>query len=69
MKLGKKEETKSFYQKIVEIWKKHILEQEGEEGDNQEEYEIYFLEAKEHLKNILAFFEIEYGPEHVLTAE
>lgn len=69
LKKGKKEETKSFYQKIVEIWKKHILEQDGDEGENLEEYEIYFLEAKEHLKNILAFFEIEYGPEHALTAE
>lgn len=68
-KLGKKEETKSFYQKIVEIWKKHILEQEFDEEEQFKEYQIYYEEAKEHLKNILGFFEVEYGPEHTLTAE
>jgi tetratricopeptide (TPR) repeat protein len=68
-KQGRKEETKSFYQKIVEIWKKHILEQEFDEEEQLKEYQIYFEEAKEHLKNILGFFEVEYGPEHTLTAE
>ena len=69
LKLGKKEETKNFYQKIVEIWKKHILEQDIDEEEDMREYQIYFEEAKEHLKNILGFFEVEYGPEHSLTAE
>jgi hypothetical protein len=72
-KLYKKEETKSFYQKIVEIWKKHILEQEFTEEEQMKEYqineELYFEEAKDHLKNILGFLEVEYGPEHPLTAE
>jgi tetratricopeptide (TPR) repeat protein len=68
-KQGRKEETKSFYQKIVEIWKKHILEQEFDEEEQLKEVQIYFEEAKEHLKNILGFFEVEYGPEHTLTAE
>jgi tetratricopeptide (TPR) repeat protein len=70
---NRKEETKSFYQKIIEIWKKHILEQEFTEEEQMREYqineELYFEEAKEHLKNILGFFEVEYGPEHTLTAE
>lgn len=72
-KLGKKEETKGFYQKIVEIWKKHILEHELNEEEHEEveheNEEIYYEEAKEHLKNILSFFEVEYGPQHTLTAE
>lgn len=68
-KQGKKEETKSFYQKIVEIWKKHILENEFSEEEQTRDYQIYFEEAKEHLKHILGFFEVEYGPEHTLTAE
>lgn len=72
-KQGKKIETKSFFQKIVEIWKKHILEHEfNEEEQNEEnqiEEELLYEEAKEHLKNILGFFEVEYGPQHSLTAE
>lgn len=72
-KLGKKEETKSFYQKIVEIWKKHILENEVNEEEmpreSQIHEELYYEEAKDHLKNILGFFEVEYGPQHSLTAE
>ena len=67
-KQGKKIETKSFYQKIVEIWKKHILEHEQNE-ENQIEEELLYEEAKEHLKSILGFFEFEYGPQHSLTAE
>ena len=31
--------------------------------------DIYYEEAHEHLKNILAFFEIEFGPQDVSTAE
>jgi len=30
---------------------------------------IYYEEAHEHLKNILVTFEIEFGPQDVLTAE
>jgi len=48
---------------------KHILEQEMDEADETDDLQIYFEEAKEHLKNILGFFEVEYGPEHPLTAE
>ena len=31
--------------------------------------DIYYEEAKEHLKNMLLFFEVEYGPQSVLTAD
>lgn len=72
-KQDKNEETKSFYQKIVEIWKKHILEHDFNEDEQNEENqideELLYEEAKEHLKNILGFFEVKYGPQHSLTAE
>jgi len=49
------------------------LEQEFTEEEQMKEYqineELYFEEAKDHLKNILGFLEVEYGPEHPLTAE
>lgn len=48
---------------------KYILEQEIDEGEEISEYQILLEEAKEHLKNILGFFEAEYGPDHPLTAE
>ncbi len=60
-KQEKKEECKSFYQKIIEIWKKHIMSELEDEADPETD-EIYFDEAKEHLKNILLFFEVELGP-------
>jgi len=45
--------TKSFYVKIVEIWKKHIMKEldaEEPEEDYDENEEILYQEAIEHLK-------------------
>lgn len=71
--LGKKEETKSFYSKIIEVWKRFILEKDFKEEEGLQYTsipdEIYYEEAKKHLQNILVFFEVEYGPQHQLTAE
>jgi hypothetical protein len=55
--------------KIIEIWKKHIMADLESEEEQEETDEIYYDEAKEHLKNILLFFEVELGRQDVLTAE
>ena len=78
--MNKNEEAKSFYQKIIQIWKRFILERDLKDAEDMqygreagEWYssidDIYYEEAKDHIKNMLVFFEVEYGPQHVLTAE
>jgi tetratricopeptide (TPR) repeat protein len=68
--MNKNEETKSIYSKVVEIWKNFILEKDFHEDLQYSSIDdIYYEEAKDHLKNMLIFFEVEYGPQHVLTAE
>ena len=64
-KEGQVQKAKSFYQKIIQIWKNFIIEKDFKDmGDYQypQIEEIYYEEAHEHLKNILVFFEIEFGP-------
>ncbi len=70
-KLEKKDEASAFYQKIQEIWKKHILTdlEEGDVLERVENEDLYLDEAKEYLKHILLFFEVELGPQDNLTAE
>jgi len=73
--LFKKKESpqsaKSFFSKIIQIWKKYILEQYFANDEPNPQYidDIHFEEAYEHLKDMLVFFEIEYGPRDVATAE
>jgi hypothetical protein len=59
------EEAKSFYLKIIEIWKTFILERDLtdiEKYDIRTEDELYYLEAKEQVRDIILYFEQEYGP-------
>jgi tetratricopeptide (TPR) repeat protein len=62
---GQVQKAKNYYQKIIQIWKKFIIEKDL---GSIEDYNItvidryYYEEAHEHLKNILVFFEIEFGP-------
>ena len=71
-KEGQVQKAKNFYMKIIQIWRKFITEKDlgGIEDYNYSQIDrIHYEEAQEHLKNILVFFEIEFGPQDVLTAE
>ena len=64
-KEGQVQKAKNFYQKIIHIWKKFILEKDLSSMEDYNYTQIdryYYEEAHEHLKNILVFFEIEFGP-------
>ncbi len=64
--------AKSFYSKIIQIWKNFIIDKDlgSIEDYNYSAIDrIHYEEAHEHLKNILVTFEIEFGPQDLLTAE
>jgi len=59
------QKAKNFYYKIIQIWKKFIIEKDLASIEDYNYSAIdryYYEEANEHLKNILVFFEIEFGP-------
>jgi hypothetical protein len=59
------ENAKSFYLKIIEIWKSFILEvdlRDLENYDSKSQDELYYLEARDQVQDILLFFENELGP-------
>ena len=64
--------ARAFYSKIIEIWKKFIIENDL---DPMVDYQIqnveplYYDEAEKHLEKILIFFDMEFGPHDTLTAE
>jgi tetratricopeptide (TPR) repeat protein len=64
-KEGQVQQAKNFYQKIVQIWRKFIIEKDL--GNSIEDYtyssidRYYYEEAQEHLRVILNFYEIEFG--------
>ena len=71
-KEGSVQKAKNFYSKIIQIWKKFIIEKDFNEMEDFQYStieDIYYEEAHEHLKNILVFFEIEFGPQDLMTAE
>mmetsp|Transcript_27900 Transcript_27900/g.26938 ORF Transcript_27900/g.26938 Transcript_27900/m.26938 type:complete len:208 (+) Transcript_27900:133-756(+) len=71
-KEGSVQKARNFYAKIIQIWKTFIIEKDFNEMEDFKYstiQDIYYEEAHEHLKNILVFFEIEYGPQDILTAE
>ena len=73
-KEGQVVNAKNFYQKIVQIWRKFIVEKDlGASMVEDYTYaaidRYYYEEAQEHLRVILNFFEIEYGQGDVQTAE
>lgn len=64
-KEGQVQQSKNFYSKIIQIWKKFIIEKDFKDVEDFEYSNIegiYYEEAHEHLKSILVFFEIEFGP-------
>ena len=64
--------AKAYFGKIVSIWKKFVLEQDLH-PDQDWKYScidsIYYEEADQHLRNMLHFFEMEFGPHENVTAE
>lgn len=56
--------AKAFFMKIIQIWKKFIIENDlmvmADYGQNEIAL-IYYEEAEAHLKNIYAWFEAELG--------
>ena len=66
------QKARSFFSKIVSIWKKFITEKDMQNSQNPmystiDEY--YYHEAIQHLSVIKNFFENEFGPDNILTAE
>lgn len=60
--MEKKSEVKAFYSKIIQIWKRHIMDELMSDEQYEKAWEIYYEEAKEYLKVILLHFEVEEGP-------
>lgn len=64
--------AKAFFQKIVQIWKSFILQNDF---DPMQEYNysciesIHYEEAEQHLSKMLIFFEMDLGQNHPATAE
>jgi hypothetical protein len=65
------QKARSFFSKIVSIWKKFIMENDMQSGNYM--YSTidmyYYQEAIQHLAVIKNFFENEFGPDNILTAE
>ena len=65
------DEARSYYSKIVQIFKKFILENDLNYQNpvycTIDDY--YYHEGIQHLINIKNFLESEYGPDNVVTAE
>lgn len=65
------QKARSFFSKIVQIWKKFIMEKDltmqNPMYSTIDEY--YYHEAIQHLNIIKSFFEHEFGHDHVVTAE
>jgi len=60
--------ARNYYSKILQIWRKFILEKDMPSMDDYTYTTIdryYYEEAQEHLRVILNFFEIEYGQQDV----
>jgi tetratricopeptide (TPR) repeat protein len=63
-KEGEIQKAKAFFSKIIQIWHKFILENDF---DQMQEYTfspiepIHYEEADQHLRNMLIFFEMEFG--------
>mmetsp|Transcript_29981 Transcript_29981/g.45844 ORF Transcript_29981/g.45844 Transcript_29981/m.45844 type:complete len:94 (+) Transcript_29981:614-895(+) len=63
------QKAKSFYQKIVQIWKKFITEKDMNMQAKEAVDQYYYLEAFQHMDVIKNFFENQYDPENISTAE
>jgi len=66
--------ARAIYKKICEIWVKFILNEDFEEVQGYNNYsmnlkEIYYLEGEQHLRNMLMFFEMQFGLQDTVTAE
>jgi len=69
-KQGEIQKAKAFFSKIIQIWQKFIIENDFSRQSNQNEIdEIHYLEAEQHLREMLIFFEMEFGQHHTVTAE
>ena len=69
-KEGSVAKAKSFYHKIIQIWKNFILEKDfGEDLTYSIIDDIHYQEAYQHLRTILIFFEMEFGGHEILTGE
>mmetsp|Transcript_11726 Transcript_11726/g.8165 ORF Transcript_11726/g.8165 Transcript_11726/m.8165 type:complete len:135 (+) Transcript_11726:602-1006(+) len=69
-KEGSVAKAKSFYLKIIQIWKKFILESDFSEDLTYSIIDlIYYQEAYQQLRTILIFFEMEFGGHEILTGE
>ena len=69
-KEGSVAKAKSFYLKIIHIWKKFILDNDFTDDLTYSVIDlIYYQEAYQQLRTILIFFEMEFGGHEILTGE
>jgi tetratricopeptide (TPR) repeat protein len=67
-KENEREKAKAFFSKIIQIWRKFILDNDNEQM-MQEFDVIYYEEAEQHLRHMLEYFEMEFGPNHLIFAD
>ena len=66
------QKARSFFHKISQIWKNFIMDQDLQNMGYPMQSIIddyYYQEAYQHLADIKNFFETEFGPDNLLTAD
>jgi len=66
--------TRAVFKKICENWVKFILNEDFEDVQGYANYsmnlkDIYYMEGEQHLRNMLIFFEMQFGLHDTVTAE
>ena len=64
--------AKAYFCKIVSIWKRFILDHDMAPNKDWKDSvidPIYYEEADQHIRNMLHFFEMEFGPHESVTAD
>jgi len=66
------ENAKSFFLKIIDIWRDFIVQRDLLDLDNfqdKSEDELYYWEAKDQIRDIILYFEEENGPQDPVMAD
>jgi len=66
--------ARAVFKKICENWVKFILNEDFEDVQGYANYsmnlkDIYYMEGEQHLRNMLIFFEMQFGLHDTVTAE
>jgi hypothetical protein len=68
------DQARAVYKKICEIWVKFILNEDFEDVQGYGNYQmnlpdVIYMEGEQHLRNMLLFFEMQFGVQDTVTAE